>query len=70
MRRLGWRNGAENTKLFDSPTRQLGFVIYFVIYFEKYQIVGLAHKTSGIYYLFCLKSDNGIFEYLHAITNW
>ena len=32
MRRLGWRNGAENTKLFDSATRQLGFIIGYMIF--------------------------------------
>ena len=31
MRGLGWRNGAENTKLFNATTRQLRFIIYFVI---------------------------------------
>ena len=29
MRRLDWRNGAENTKLFNTAVRQLGFIIYF-----------------------------------------
>ena len=32
MRRLAWRNGAENTKLFDSATRQLGFIICYMIF--------------------------------------
>ena len=32
MRRLVWRNGAENTKLFDSATRQLGFIICYMIF--------------------------------------
>ena len=37
MRGLGWRNGAENTKLFDSTTRQLRFIIYFAKMQQKFQ---------------------------------
>ena len=60
MRRLAWRNGAENTKLFDSATRQLGFIIGYMI-FTILIIVIITHHIincivlRGLLVLFWLK---------------